>query len=147
MKLTNKTNNKQYTQINGGEWQYVELPSSQFSEQFSFNSNFKYDDLICSALNTVNGANKDEIILKGNIMMGETISSFLEGQELVNNSITSKSIEITINKATNIVSKIVLKASGTTIIDSLKFSFSVNDVIAFSDINGSFEVVIPDELK
>lgn len=140
-------NNKQYIQVDGGEWQNVDITPDEFAEQFKFNSTFKYDDIICSALNTVNGTKQGEIILKGNIIMGDSITSFLDSQELVDNNISSKSIEITLNKTTNIVSKIVLKVSGITIIDKLKYNFTVNYVINYSDINGSFIVAVPDELK
>lgn len=140
-------NDKGYIQIDGGEWQEVELTPDEFSEQFDFKSFFNSDDVICSALNTVNGVKKDEVILKGNTIIGDSITTLLEDEGFTDQNLSSKSIEITLNKTTNIVNKIVLKVSGTTIIDKLKYNLSVDYLINFSDINGSFKVVVPDELK
>ena len=54
---------------------------------------------------------------------------------------------MTVNKNTNIISSIVLKESGNTLIANKNFDFSIEYVIKYSDFNGSFEVVVPKELK
>ncbi|MCX7922585.1 MAG: copper amine oxidase N-terminal domain-containing protein [Clostridia bacterium] len=140
-------NNQMYMRVDNGEWSTQALSDESVALQFDFKGILGYNDLICSALNIVNGKNKDELILKGNIIMGNSIPSFMAGQGLDNNKISQKSIEITLNKNTNIVNKIVLKQSGTTVIEQENYNFSVDYVISYSDFNGKFEVVIPDELK
>lgn len=139
--------NAQFTQADGGEWEKQEMSADEFSEQFTFDSLIKYDNVILSALTSSNGANKDEVVLKGNVIMGDSVPTFLESQGLTKNTFSYKYVEITINKNTNLVSKIVLREAGITDLEGLKFNFSVNYQMNFSDINGTFDVVFPEDLK
>lgn len=138
---------KKYSQVDQGEWSQEDMTEKDFNEGFTFNSLLKYDNAILSALTSVNGKDKNEVILKGNVVVGSTLSDFLSSQELIKNQISSKYVELTINKSTNCISKIILKESGTTDIEGKKYNFSVNYQMNFSDINGSFEVVIPSDLN
>lgn len=133
--------------VDDGEWAAQQLSDEEAAQQFEFKNIFGDDDLICSALTTISGKNSNELILKGNIIMGTSVPLFMSSQGLNDNKISQKSIEITLNKVTNIVSKIVLKQSGTTVIDKDTYTFSLDYVISYSDINGTFEVEIPAELK
>ncbi len=139
--------NKQYSQVDQGEWNHEDMSEKEFNEGFTFNSLVKYDNAILSALTSVNGKDKNEVILKGNVVVGSTLSEFLTSQELLKNQISSKYVEFTINKSTNLISKIILKESGTTDIEGTKYNFSVNYQMNFSDINGNFEVVMPSDLN
>lgn len=134
-------NNMQYLKVNNGDWAKQQYDDQAFAAQFDFSGEFTYNDIICSALNTATGTTKDETILKGNIIMGPSISQYLTGEELVNNKLTTKSIEITLDKNTNIVSKVLLKVSGTTIIEGLKYNVALTYEIKYSDINGGFSVL------
>jgi hypothetical protein len=138
---------KSFVKVDDKDWIKQELSKAEFDEDFSFNSLLKYDNVILSALNKSNGTKKDESVLKGNVIMGSSLTSLLESQQMGDYTFSSKSIELTVNKNTNYISRIVLKATGTTIIEGLKFNFTVNYQTNFSDINGNFEVVLPDELK
>ncbi len=140
-------NNQMSTKVNDLEWNTLSITEDEAALQFDFKGIFEKNDLVCSALNIVKGANKDELILKGNIIMGSSIPSFMNGQGLVNNKVNMNSIEITLNKDTYIVSKIALKQSGTTVIQKNNYNFSVDYLISYSDVNGSFDIVIPEELK
>ena len=133
--------------VNGGEWAAQALTKEQADEQFDLKNNLGYDDLICSALTVANGTTKDEQILKGNVIMGISIPTLMSGQGLVKNKINTKSVEVTFNKNTNVVSKIVLKETGTTEVNLATYNFSVSYTITYSDINGKFEVEMPDGLK
>ncbi len=139
--------NKQYSRIDQGEWTYQDMSEKEFKDGFAFNSLVKYDNAILSGLTSVNGKDKNEVILKGNVIIGSTLSDFLTSQELLKNQISSKYVEFTINKSTNCISKIILKESGTTDIEGTKYNFSVTYQMNFSDINGNFEVVMPSDLN
>ncbi len=139
--------NKQYTQVDQGEWTQDDMSEEEFLDGFTFNSLLKYDNTVLSALTAVNGKNNNEIILKGNVVIGSTLSEFLNSQELLKNQISSKYVELTINISTNCISKIILKESGTTDIEGTKYNFSVTYQMNFSDINGNFEVVMPSDLN
>lgn len=141
------TDNAKYSQVDKGEWTQQEMSKQEFAAGFTFNSILKYDNTVLSALTAVNGKNKNEVILKGNVVIGSIISDFLTSQELVKNEIASKYVELTINKSTNCISKIILKESGTTTIEGTKYNFSTNYQMNFSDINGKFDVVLPSDLN
>ncbi len=138
---------KKYSQVDQGEWNQEDLTRKDFNEGFTFDSWLKYDNATLSALTSVNGKDNSEVILKGNVVVGSTLSDILTSQELIKNQISSKYVEITINKSTNCISKIILKESGTTDIEGKKYNFSVTYQINFSDINGNFEVVMPSDLN
>ncbi len=140
-------NNSQYTSVDDEDWIQEELTDDQYTAQFDFSGMFDYDNIACSALNITNGKNKDEIILKGNAIVGATVSQFLEGQELYDTTLSAKSVEITLNKNTNIVSQIVFKVSGTTVIEDVKYNISLSYQINYLDVNGTFEIIIPEELQ
>ncbi|EPR12156.1 copper amine oxidase N-terminal domain-containing protein [Ruminiclostridium papyrosolvens] len=139
--------NKQYSQVDQGEWTHEDMSEKEFTDGFAFNSLVKYDNTILSALTSVNGKDKNEVILKGNVIIGSTLSDFLTSQELIKNQISSKYVELTINTSTNCISKIILKESGTTDIEGTKYNFSVTYQMNFSDINGNFEVEMPSDLN
>lgn len=137
--------NKQYAKVDQGTWTQQDLSPEEFADDFSFNSMLKYDSAVLSGLNLTKGAKADEKVLKGNVMIGSTLPNFLKSQNIDKNTVSAKYVEITINK--NYVSKIVLREAGITDIKGLKFNFSVNYQMEFSDINGTFDVVLPDDLK
>ncbi|AEY67067.1 stalk domain-containing protein [Clostridium sp. BNL1100] len=141
------TDNKQYSQVDQGEWTHEDMNKEEFADGFTFNSLLKYDNAVLSALTSVNGKDKNEVILKGNVVVGSTLSDFLSSQGLLKNQISSKYVEVTINTSTNFISKILLKESGTTDIEGTKYNFSVTYQMNFSDINGNFEVVMPSDLN
>ncbi len=138
---------KKYSQVDQGEWSQEDMSKDEFNKGFTFNSLLKYDNTVLSALTSVNGKDKNEVILKGNVVIGSTLSDFLSSQDLIKNQISSKYVELTVNKSTNFISKILLKESGTTEIEGRKYNYSVNYQMNFSDINGKFEVMMPSDLN
>ena len=140
-------NNKYNVKVDDADWSSLPISNEEVALQFDFKGIISNEDLVCAALTETNSSNKNEIILKGNIIMGNSIPVFLTGQGLLDNNISQKSIEMTVNKNTNIINSIVLKESGNTLIANKNFDFSIEYVIKYSDFNGSFEVVVPKELK
>ena len=140
-------NNKYNLKVDDADWSSLLLSNEEVDLQFDFKDILSNEDLVCAALTATNSSNKNEIILKGNIIMGNSIPVFLTSQGLLDNNIIQKSIEMTVNKNTNIINSIVLKESGNTLIANKNVDFSIEYVIKYSDFNGSFEVVVPNELK
>lgn len=116
--------------------------------------NISASDLLCAGLTKTEGNNPDEIILKGNVYIGD-INKNLDGQsyeglDILNTKVNNLYTEITINTKTNQVKKQLINISadfpdnsaGIILLDEVDAQISVT-----YDYNNDFVINIPDELK
>jgi hypothetical protein len=139
-------NNQFCIKPEGGEWQKKDLSDKELADQFDFKALFNSTDVISAASNVTKGTKANEIVLKANLIMGKEIPTLLTGLGVANAKYTQQSMEITIDKTTSLVSKIVLKVAGTTMLQGKSYSISLDYIINYTDINGDFEIEIPAEL-
>jgi len=139
-------NNQQCVQANGGEWQKIDLNEKELAEQFDFKAVFSSNDVINAASNVTKGTKENEIVLKANILMGQTLPTLLAGLGVTNAKYTQQSMEVTLDKTSFLVSKIVFKVTGTTILQGKSYKISVNYLTNYSDVNSDFKVELPAEL-
>jgi hypothetical protein len=134
-------------QTDGGEWQKQTLDAKDLEETFNFNTIINNINVISAAAKITKSTNSDEIVIKLNTNTGATISTFLATSALTDTKFILQSTEITVDKTTNYIKKIVLKAGGSTTISGKSYNFLVDYKIDYTDINGNFDIEIPAELK
>jgi len=146
---------------------WEELPLDELGEIGSldeaFNEsliNISVSDLLCAGLTKTAGSNPDEIILKGNVYIGD-IKEILDGQDYEDIDISSVKInnyytEMTINTKTNqIINQIIdISMDIPASIDALENYIGTIALEGFDaqisltyDYNNDFVINIPDELK
>jgi len=139
-------NNQLWSQLNGGEWQKQGLDTQDLAKQFSFKEIISTDNVISSASKVTKGTKENEIVIKANLIMGKTLPTLLSGLGVTNVKYSQQSMEVTFDKTTFLVSKILLKVAGTTTLQGSSYRVSVDYIINYSDFNGDFKIELPEEL-
>jgi hypothetical protein len=142
------SDNMQYT-MNPltGEWEAETLPPEEYEELFNENDNtsvLDVNDALCAGLLIANGANTDEILLKGNVYMDEILNKANKDKNISEYKIVQSYIEISINKNTYLVNKLYMDMNGTMVAENAELQFSAKVTCTYSDLNGDFEIILPD---
>jgi hypothetical protein len=162
MKITTETyyaDNASYTQNPlDGTWEKKVLLQPEYDKAFASESSsiiFKSDDTFCAGLDQVESANANEILLKGQLISSTLYEELLSQQDLGgedsvidNSDFDSFEVEISIDKNTYLVNSIVMSMkSNYSGEDDVETAMSMTAEAAYSDYNGAFEVVVPDDVK
>lgn len=131
-------------------WQKIPLEGELFAKAFEDSGNaamMEYTEAVCAGLVMENNADSKDIVLKGDIYLEDLFKASgmkMEGLEI---AFDKMYVEMTIDKDTyltksaNMDVTITMKMLG----QSQQISEKIN--CTYSDYNGSFQVVIPEEAK
>ena len=91
--------------------------------------------------------NPSEIILKGNVYLNEILNQVYENAEASKSKINSVYIEISVNRNTDILNSINMDFSGSLDGDKGDAQYSAKVALTYSDLNGKFDIVLPEGVQ
>lgn len=132
-------------------WDIEEMDPEEYEQSFSTNevNNMKDSDIVCAGLVKVESENPDEIVLKGNVLLADFLSSFNEGllstgtDSISDMDISQFSIEIVYDKNTYRTKSTSLTMSGKIADDTSVGQFDIEVTASISDYNGDFTIELP----
>jgi hypothetical protein len=138
------------------EWEKTVYMPSEYEMVLEHQINseaMQLNDTICAGINQIESTDENEILLKGDVFLTELFDSIMsqqmlgDEQEIDQNVLFEEcTLEITLDKNTYLV-KSMLMTMKVTQQDDLE-DFAVDAVIeyTFSDYDGDFEIIVPDEV-
>jgi len=139
-----------------GKWDKKTYLKPEYERTFENESSgevFKSDDTFCAGLNQVESTNANEILLKGDVFDNSLYQGLLNQQDIgaeegitENTGFDSYTIEISIDKNTYLVNSIVMTMKSEKTEDDVNTAMNMTAKIVYSDYNGNFEVVVPDDV-
>lgn len=107
-------------------------------------------ELICSSLHVEESENQNEILLAGDLHIGNSLNELLQSMdsllslsEISKYKIDEYKTEIHLDKNTYVINSITMKVKVFEDVNSINMDIK----ILYSDYNGDFEIVVPDEVK
>lgn len=145
-------NNKMYMKDPlSGKWTYTEMDIKEFQKQLNQQSSLELSEKMYAGLTVDESSNPDEIILKGNIHMDslfDQLGESLQGSDVEFNTVY---MEMALDKNTynpkSIRMKMATDMSQTIAGKTETVSMDMTMEIKYTDINGDFEIKLPDEVE
>lgn len=132
------------------EWTKEELTKDEYEKLFDQNSNtniFDATDALSAGLQEVQSENPDEILLKGDVFLGDLLK--LAGQEqgtdISGYTFEKFNVEISLDKNTYLINKLVMETTYYPEDDSLG-EINMNISVEYSDYNSNIQIVVPQEV-
>jgi len=151
-----------------GEWEKTEMTQVDYDNMFSSNSNvdvFDATDAICAGLVISESDRPDEIVLKGNVYLDEFFdqaskqfgSNNESGSISPDYSFDEFYVEMSVDSSTYLLKSLTMNVKGKTYGDenvstqipvdmNMNINMDMNIKALYSDYNGDFEVVVPQEV-
>ncbi len=135
-------------------WQIEELDAAEFEKMFSTNSevsSMQASDVVCAGLVVAESENPDEIVLKGNVMLADFMTSFNEGllstgtDAIAELDMNKFYIEVVYDKSTYLTKSTALSMSGKIEEETGVGQFDVEVSADILDYNGDFVVELPQD--
>lgn len=137
-------------------WQKKTYLQPEYDKLFAVQSDtiaLKANEPLCAGLTQVSGNNSDEILLKGDVYLGELFKKALTNQPAGNVRITEKELdfdtfytEISININTFLINSIIMKVGSAQITNKETITTDVNVKVQFNDFNGDFQILVPEDI-
>lgn len=129
------------------KWEKTEVKTGEGYSMDFLNYMIKPDDINSAGLIIQNANSIDEIILKGKINLDDPLNSFMDLVGVEAFSLSDADVEISIDKNTFLINKVILKIGGN--IPSQNGTKQASAVLnyTFKEYNGNFEIVKPDNLE
>lgn len=138
-----------------GEWQKSTLPEEEYDSMFDDNCNvdlFDATDPLCAGLVITDSSDPNEILLKGNVYLGEffnQVSKKVNGEHDIEPSsgydLDEFYVEMSIDKNTYLLNSITMTVKADAY-DSEDASLNMSVKAAYTDYDGDFEIVVPKEV-
>ena len=151
------TDNASYIQdILTQKWQkktYLQPEYDKLFEDQSETITLDATEPLCAGLTQAEGTNPDEILLKGDVYLIELFKKALASQE-AGNSIASNEdmgfdtfyIEISFNRNTYLITNIIMNVGLIQTTDQENTEMNVSVKGQFSDYNGDFQIIVPEDV-
>lgn len=140
------------------QWIKSELSDEEVSMSFEYNSNIdsiEPNDALCAGLVLDDSTNGNEIVLKGDVYYDEYFKQALsslssitdEDNSTIDYELDKFHIEMTVDKNTYELSNMIL-VFGVTVFeqDGTQNKVDIKMNLTYSDYNGNFEIVVPQEV-
>ncbi|MCX7921644.1 MAG: copper amine oxidase N-terminal domain-containing protein [Clostridia bacterium] len=132
------------------EWIKQEMTEKEYEDIFTQNDTttiLNTNDVLCAGLIKQEGTNPDEIILKGDTYLSDLLNKATQSTGSDYEYELSKSyVEISINKNTNLLNRVYMDITGTMNISGEKVKFNMQISCKYSDLNGNFEIKVPQDV-
>ncbi len=132
------------------EWEKSTLSESEYNKLFDDNSNVDIlddSDALCAGLKEVESNNPDEILLKGDVFIGDLLktASATQSSDLSNAIFDKFSVEISLNRNTYMMNSILMDTNFCMADDETQVS-SMNIKCNFTDYNSDINIVVPEDV-
>lgn len=153
--------NKTYTSSPfDGAWEMKTYTDKEYEEMFesqTITNPINVREALCAGLVLEENAADNEIVLSGDVYLADLYANALEqqGSILGSDQDTIKSpktfdtydLRMIIDKDTYLLKSLVMKVSAVEDNNGQKVTTDITVTLSFSDYNGDFKVIVPDEVK
>ncbi len=139
-----------------GTWEKKVYLKPEYDRAFESESSsivLKSDDAFCAGLDQVESSNANEILLKGVVNNNSLYQGLLDQQGLggeegitEDTGFGSYTIEISIDKNTYLINSMVITMKSEQTENDVGTAMNMTAKATYSDYNGSFEVVVPENV-
>lgn len=133
------------------KWEKSTMSESEYNKLFEDSSNVDIldeSDALCAGLKEVQSKNPDEILLKGDVFLGDlmNMASAAQGTDLSSIVFHKFNIELSINRNTYRVNSVSMNTSFSMTDDETKVS-DMNMKCNYTDYNSDINIVVPEDVK
>ncbi len=138
------------------EWVKTVYPPNEYEMALKQQSNYEmmqFEDTICAGLNQIESTDENEILLKGDVFLTDFYNSIMNQQSLGDEQETDQetimeacTIEMAFDKNTYLVKSMLMTMKLTQTEDNEDVTMDVVVNLTYSDYNGDFEIIIPEEV-
>lgn len=140
------------------EWEKTVYLPSEYEMVLEEQGNYgmmQFEETIFAGLNQIESTNENEILLKGDILLEDLFSNIMNqqslgvDQEIEQQTIEASAIEIVLDKNTYLIKSMLMTmklAPSEEQEDNGELTVDATVSVTFSDYNGNFEIIIPEEV-
>lgn len=137
-------------------WQKKTYLQPDYDKLFASQSSaisLEVNEPLCAGLTQVPGKNPDEILLKGDVYLKELFKKVLSNEQAGNSLISEKdmdfntfNIEISLNTDTYLVNSILMNVGSVHTANKETVTTDVSVKVLYSDYNGDFQIIVPEDV-
>jgi hypothetical protein len=151
------SNNASYTYVPlGRNWQKTTYSPKEYDSLFTGQSNnnmLESNEPLCAGLVRAEDSKPGEILLKGDVILNQLFNTAMKQQNMQNAEASNEKIdfdkfyvEMSIDKNTKLINSIIMKTSYTQAANNSSARTEMDFQIRYTDYNGNFKVVVPDDV-
>lgn len=130
------------------EWEKETLSQSEYDEIFADNTTtdiLDATDAICAGLKEVESQKANEILLKGDVFLGDLLSMADQSSDISDVEFDKFNVEISLDKNTYTINSLVMETNSHSKENSLE-NANIKIKCDYSDYNSKVEIVVPEEV-
>ncbi|PYG87315.1 copper amine oxidase-like protein [Ruminiclostridium sufflavum DSM 19573] len=131
------------------EWEKTTMSDSKYADIFDSSSNVNIldgSDALYAGLKKVESENPDEILLEGDVFLGELLkmASMTQGTDLSDIVFNKFNVKISLNKNTYRMNNIIMDVSFSNLSDETQAEMSIK--CAYTDYDAAVDIVVPEDV-